>query len=62
MGGPSIPLLILKNTEFSSKDIKETLCHRQTIGKTENEKQYFPTGNSFQGKVLPYLPMFTTFS
>ena len=37
--------------EFSTKDIKETVCHRQTIGKTENEKQYFPTENSFQGRV-----------
>ena len=50
-----------KHNEFSSKDIKETLCHRQTR-KTENEKQYFPTENSFQGRVLPYLPMFSTFS
>ena len=24
-------------------DIKETKCHTQTNGKTENEKQHFPT-------------------
>ena len=48
--------------EFSSKDIKETLCHRQISGKTENEEQYFLTENSFQGRVLPHLPMFTIFS
>ena len=40
---------IMLYIEFSSKDIKETLCHRQTIGKTENEKQYFLRENSFQG-------------
>ena len=33
--------------EFSSKDIKETLYHRQTSGKTENENQYIPTENFY---------------
>ena len=40
--------------EFSSKDSKQTLCHRPTIGKTETEKQYFPTENCFQGRVNVY--------
>ena len=39
--------------EFSSKDIKETLCHRQTIGKTENEEQCFPTETDFRRGCFP---------